>query len=389
MKVIEVITPAHQREFLLLPVRLYRNTPCWIRPLDKDVEGVFDKTINKSFQHGECTRWIVQNDRHETIGRVAAFINQKTVHKGNDQPTGGMGFFECINDRQVAFMLFDCCKNWLQERGMEAMDGPINFGTRDRWWGLLLEGFDREPNYQCTYNFPYYRDFFEAYGFRVYFYQLTFGRPVIGPLDDKLYQKAALIAKNPDYSFSYLPKASWDALPEKIKIIYNRAWAKRGEIPELTEAQARHLVKQLKPIMDEKLMWFGYYKGEPIAFFLSLPEVNQIFKYVNGNLNWIGKLKFLWHSWRKTNKKAYGILFGVVPEHQGKGVDGAIIETFRLMAHKDNFQYREYEMNWIGDFNPKMIRVVEQINAAVVKKHATYRMLFDPSKPFKRMPIVG
>jgi GNAT superfamily N-acetyltransferase len=389
MKIIEVTTQEHQREFLMLPVRLYKNEPCWIRPLDKDVEAVFDREKNKTFQHGECIRWILQNDSGETIGRIAAFVNQKTVNKGNYQPTGGFGFFECIQNQQAAFTLFGTAKKWLEDRGMEAMDGPINFGNRDRWWGLLIEGFDREPNYQCNYNFPYYKEFFEAYGFQVYFYQLTFGRPIEGPLDERLYEKASLVEQDPDYSFSYLPKSQWDTLPTKIKDVYNRAWAKRGEIPELTEAQARHLVKQMKPIMDEKLLWFGYYKGEPIAFFLSLPEVNQIFKHVNGKLDVLGKLKFLWHSFRKTNKKAFGLLFGVVPEHQGKGVDGAIIETFRKMAQARGFAYQQYEMNWIGDFNPKMIRVVEQINAPVVKRHATYRKLFDESKPFKRMPIVG
>ncbi len=140
--------------------------------------------------------------------------------------------------------------------------------------------------------------------------------------------------------------------------------------------------------MDEKLLWFGYYKDEPIAFFLSLPEVNQIFKFVNGKMDWFGKLKFVWHTLLKTNKKAFGVLFGLVPGHQGKGVDGAIIENFRKLAHGNGFAYTEYEMNWIGDFNPKMIRVVEQINATVVKRHATYRKLFDETKPFKRMPIV-
>ncbi|MBX2944663.1 MAG: hypothetical protein KF725_02420 [Cyclobacteriaceae bacterium] len=389
MKIIEVNTAHDRQEFIMLPVKLYKSNPTWIRPLDKDVEAVFDRQKNKTFQHGECIRWLLKNNAGETIGRVAAFINQKTTNKGNDQPTGGMGFFDCIEDKQAAFLLFDQCKQWLQARGMEAMDGPINFGNRDRWWGLLVDGFERQPNYQCNYNFPYYKDFFEAYGFQVYFYQFTFGRPIIGPLDDRLKEKANLVAQNPDYSFSYLPKSKWDTLPEKIKTVYNRAWAKRGEIPELTEVQARHLVKQMKPIMDEKLLWFGYYKQEPIAFFLSLPEVNQVFKFVNGKLNWFGKLKFLWHTIRRTNKKAFGLLFGIVPEHQGKGVDGAIIETFRQMAQSDSFAYREYEMNWIGDFNPKMIRVVEQINAHVVKKHATYRKLFDETKPFKRMPIVG
>jgi len=389
MKLVEVKSALHRHEFLMFPVALYAKEPRWIRPLDKDVEGVFDRKLNKTFQHGDCVRWILQDDTGKTIGRVAAFINTKTVNKGNDQPTGGLGFFDCVEDREAAFMLFNGCKKWLQERGMEAMDGPINFGNRDRWWGLLLEGFEIEPNYQCNYNFPYYQQLFEAYGFQVYFYQLTFGRPVLGPIDERLLLKANLIAKDPDYSFSYLPKAQWSTLPEKIKTVYNQAWAKRGEIPELTEAQARHLVKQMKPLLDEKLIWFGYYKNEPIAFFLSLPEVNQIFKHVNGKLNALGKLKYVWHTLLRTNKKAYGILFGVVPAHQGKGVDGAIIETFRKMAQTGRFAYRDYEMNWIGDFNPKMIRVVEQINAHVVKKHATYRKLFDETKPFKRMPIVG
>ncbi|HRG79769.1 MAG TPA: hypothetical protein PL167_09165, partial [Cyclobacteriaceae bacterium] len=359
MQIKEVITERDKKEFLHLPVRLYRNSPMWIRPLDADVEGVFDSEKNKTYHHGECIRWILLNDAGETIGRVAAFINQKTVSKGNDQPTGGMGFFECIEDKQAAFLLFDQCKNWLTQRGMEAMDGPINFGNRDRWWGLLLEGFDREPNYQCNYNFSYYQNFFEAYGFQVYFYQLTFGRPIQGPLDARLYEKAALVEKDSNYRFGYVKKSEWDILPGKIREVYNRAWAKRGEIPELTELQAKHLVKQMRPIMDEKLLWFGYYKDEPIAFFLSLPEVNQIFKYVNGKMDWLGKIKFVWHTFRKTNKKAFGILFGLVPEHQGKGVDGAIIENFRIFAQNGGVSYTDYEMNWIGDFNPKMIRVVE------------------------------
>jgi GNAT superfamily N-acetyltransferase len=384
----EVRTASDRAEFLQLPVKLYKNTPEWIRPLDTDIEGVFDTDKNKTFRTGDCIRWILKNGKEETIGRVAAFKDQKTMNKGNEQPTGGMGFFECIENKDAAFLLFDRCREWLQEKGIEAMDGPINFGSREKWWGLLIEGFDREPNYQCQYHFPYYREFFEAYGFQVYFYQLTFGRPVQGGIQEKLKKKADLIAADPDYSFRFLPKKEWATLPEKIRYVYNKAWAKRGEIPELTELQAKLLVKQMKPILDEKLLWFGYYKNEPIAFFLSLPEVNQIFKYVNGKMNLRGKIIFLWHTLLRTNKKAFGILFGVTPEHHGKGVDGAIIENFRWMAQAKGFAYTDYELNWIGDFNPKMIRVVEQLNAPVVKRHATFRKLFDETKPFKRMPFV-
>jgi hypothetical protein len=388
MRIEEVKTNDQKKEFLIMPVKLYQHTPCWIRPLNQDIEAVFDPEKNKYYKQGDCIRWLLRNDVNEVIGRVAAFINKKTVNKGNDQPTGGMGFFECIDDQRAAFMLFDSCKQWLQERGMEAMDGPINFGDRDRWWGLLVDGFDREPNYQCNYQHPYYKAFFEAYGFQVYFYQLTFGRKVVGPLTPRLQEKADLVAKDPNYSFRYLRKSEMHRLPELMRNVYNRAWANRGEIPEMTEAQSKHIVKQMKFIVDEKLLWFGFYKDDPVIFFLSLPEVNQIFKHLNGNLNWFGKLKFLWHKFRGTSRKAFGVLFGVVPEHQGKGVDGAIIMAFRKLMQDEYHRYDEYELNWIGDFNPKMINVVEQINVEIVKRHATYRKLFDEAKPFKRHPIL-
>lgn len=388
MKIEEVTTRAQRREFLMLPVRLYKNEKNWIRPLDKDIESVFDPQQNKFYKQGECARWLLRNDRGEVIGRVAAFINRKTVKKGNDQPTGGMGFFECIHDQKAAFMLFDQCKSWLEARGMEAMDGPINFGSRDRWWGLLVEGFDREPNYQCNYNFAYYKDFFEAYGFQVYFYQFTFARKVATPLLPRLAEKMKITANDPDYESRHLRKDEIPKLGKYIHEVYNKAWSNRSENPEISLLQAEHMVKQMKPILDEKLLYFSFYKGEPVAFFLSLPEINQIFKHVNGKLDLVGKLKFLWHTWRKTNRKAFGILFGVVPEHQAKGLDGAMVEASRKVLQDEYDRYDEYELNWIGDFNPKMINVVKQVNVFESKKHATYRKLFDPSKPFKRAPIL-
>jgi hypothetical protein len=211
----------------------------------------------------------------------------------------------------------------------------------------------------------------------------------MGPLSERLWEKARMVEGNPDYTFRFLQKSEIDKMPGMIRQIYNKAWATRAEIPELTEAQANNIVKQMKPILDEKLLWFGFYKDEPVIFFLSLPEVNQIFKYVDGNLNWRGKIKFLWYRFRKVNRKAFGILFGIVPEHQGKGLDGAIIMHFRKLMQEEYHRYDEYEMNWIGDFNPQMIKIAEQINTEIWKTHATYRYLFDRTKKFERMPIIS
>jgi len=387
MQVIEVSTEAHRKAFLMLPVRLYKYEKYWIRPLDTDIEAVFDKEKNKFFRHGECTRWILENDEGEIIGRVAAFIDRKTIMKDNKQPTGGMGFFECIADKNAAFLLFDTCKAWLMERGMQAMDGPINFGERDKWWGLLVDGFDKEPNYCMPYNFPYYQQFFQEYGFREYFKQFTFARKVMEPLDPKLAYKASLIAQNPDYSFRYMDIKQADKYAEDFRTIYNKAWGKHAGIAEMSSLQAKAIIKQMKPILDPKIVWFGYYKDEPIAFYIMLPEVNQIFKYVNGKLDFIGKLKFLYHKLMKTNRKMFGVAFGVVPEHQGKGVDGAIIMAVRALVQDTYKRYDDFEMNWIGDFNQKMIRVVEQVGAYKAKTHITYRKLFDDTIPFERMKM--
>ena len=284
--------------------------------------GDYSQGKKKYFRNGKLIRWILKREDGKTIGRVAAFINKKTVNKDNDQPTGGMGFFECVNDKDAAFKLFDACKEWLQKEGMEAMDGPINFGDRDKWWGLLVKGFELDPNYNCNYSFPYYQQLFEEYGFKTYFEQITFVRKVMDPLNPRLKEKADRIFRNPKYSFRHMRLKEIDTYTEYFRDIYNAAWASHKGVPQLSMQLAKHLMKQMKPIIDEKIMWFGFYEEKPIAFFIMLPEVNQIFKHVNGKMDLIGKLKFAWHQWRKTNKKMFGMVFGIVPDHQGKGVEG-------------------------------------------------------------------
>lgn len=386
MELIEVISNQDKKDFLQLPVHLYKNEKHWIRPLDKDVNNVFDPTKNKAFKHGECVRWLLKKDG-KVIGRIAAFVNQKTANKDNDQPTGGLGFFECINDQEAANMLFDHGKKWLEEHGMEAMDGPINFGERDRWWGMLADGFEIEPNYQCNYNFPYYQELFENYGFQVYFKQFTFIRNTFDPFHPRIMEKSEKLNEDPDYSFEHMKLNQLPKYTEDFRLVYNKAWANHDGVPEMTKEQSENIMKQMKPIIDEKIIWFAYYKGDPVAFYINLPEVNQIFKHVNGKLNLVGKLKFVWHKWRKTNKKMLGLVFGVAPEHQGKGLDGALVMATAQMVQKDYKRYPKLEMNWIGDFNRKMILVVKQVGGEIGKTHHTYRYLFDRDKPFERMPI--
>ncbi|MBU8891995.1 MAG: hypothetical protein KOO66_04405 [Bacteroidales bacterium] len=388
-KLIQVSDKFSKKEFIRFPARLYKNEKQWVRPLDQDIENVFDPSKNKLFRNGEASLWILVNDKEETIGRIAVFYDKKTAAR-NDQPTGGMGFFDCINDTEAAFTLFDKCKDWLQEKGMEAMDGPINFGDRDRWWGCLVDGFEYPPNYCMPYNFPYYKDLFEAYGFENYFNQYTYYRLVNKEgLSDVIKEKAERLKRNPKYHFEHFDKKNPERFTEDFRVIYNKAWARFPGVSEMKPAHAKVLMKSLKPILDERIMWFAYFGNEPIAFFLQVPEINQIVKYLNGKMNLIGKLKFLFYKSIGKCDTVLGLIFGIIPEYQAKGIEGGIVMAFANEALKKNFPYKHLQFNWIGDFNPSMMKVLQQVGSKILKTHVTYRYLFDRSKLFKRAKKVN
>lgn len=386
---IVVSDPSSESEFLDFPSRLYKSDPNYIRPLDEEVKAIFDPAKNKLFRNGDAKRWLLKDDNNKTVGRIASFYNE-ALSKANDQPAGGLGFFDSINDVEASKILFDASREWLVGKGMEAMDGPINFGERDSFWGCLVDGF-YPPIFNMPYNFPYYKDLFESYGFQNYFNQYTYHRLLVpGKLTPVVEEKAMKILNNKDYHFKTIDTKNTDKFIEDFMIIYNKAWARFPGIKKLSKAHAAALFKSLKPIMDPRLILYGYYKNEPVAFFIMMPDINQIIREFDGKLNMINKLKLFFKiKYTSATDKVIGRIFGVVPEHQGRGVEAGLIKTFEKIVIKPKFHYKDLEMNWIGDFNPIMMKVCEQIGATILKTHITYRYLFDRSLPFKRAKRVN
>ncbi|TWF45449.1 hypothetical protein FHW36_1011380 [Chitinophaga polysaccharea] len=388
MQLIIVNNEQTARQFLEVHVLLNKDVEGWIRPLDKDINSVFDRERNKAFRHGECVRWILKDGNGQLIGRMAAFVSKKYKNKGDECPVGGIGFFDCIDNQEAANLLFDTGKQWLQERGMEAMDGPINFGERNNWWGLLTEGY-YEPLYAMNFNPPYYVRLFEQYGFQVFFHQICYGMKVADTLQPKFYDRHAAIAADPAFKAVHLRKNDLRKFAEDFCTVYNKAWAKHGGGKDMGKAQAIALFKQMKPLLDEKIAWFVYHQEEPIAIWLNLPDLNQYIKLMNGKFGLLQKLKFLYLKQMGYCKKMTGIIFGVVPEFQGKGVDAFTIVEGAKLIQSGAVKYVDYEMQWIGDFNPKMQNVAESLGASPSRQLTTYRYLFDRSKPFHRHPIIG
>jgi hypothetical protein len=389
MQITPVTDPGTAKEFLEVAVVLYRNDPKWIRPLDKDINDVFDPKKNKSFRFGEVIRWILKDDNGNLIGRIAAFVNKKYKNKNDEVPVGGIGFFECIDDQDAADLLLDNARHWLTQRDMEAMDGPINFGERDRWWGMVTSGY-QEPLYCMNYNPPYYVVLFENYGFRLFYNQICYGMHFREKLPQKVYDRyAALFENRPEFRVRNIDKNNLEKYAQDFATVYNKAWAGHGGLKELSKEQVLIMFKKMKPVMDERIIFFAYYKDDPISMFINLPDLNQWFKYMHGKFGLFQKLKFLWVKKTKPNKRFCGLVFGIVPEWQGKGIDNYIVIEAAKIVQTDQVPYQEYEMQWIGDFNPKMINIAEGLGEVFRNRNlVTYRYLFDRTKEFKRHPIL-
>lgn len=377
MTITEVRSKATQKLFLDTARRIYKNDDVWVCPLDNDIEAVFDPAKNNFHQHGKCIRWVLTDSGGLPIGRIAAFINSKKAYN-YDQPTGGIGFFECINSEKAAFLLFDTAKQWLQENGMQAMDGPINFGENDTFWGLLTEGFI-PPSYGMNYNPPYYQAFFEHYGFKTLYAQLTNHLDILKPFPERFYKIAKWVMQKPGYEFKHLHVKEFEKFAADFKEIYNDAWEDFENFVPITQATILESFKKMKPLMDENLIWFAYVNDEPASFMIILPDANPMIKPLNGKLDLIGKLKFLYRKWRGVSRMR-AIVMGTKKKFQNHGLEsGLFISVGEYVLPLK--QYTELELSWVGDFNEKMIAMHNAMGAVFGKKHLTMRYIFDqPSK---------
>lgn len=373
MRIIEVVSPQDIKSFLRLPHTLYAHDSEWVCPLDQDIELVFDRSQNPYFKNGEAKRWLLFNNKGACIGRVAAFYNEKYFSQLG-RKIGGMGFFECIDDEAAATLLFDTCKNWLKEKGIEGMDGPINFGERDRFWGLMVRGF-KHPSYLENYNPPYYETFFTRYGFKTIIEQSTSEITMQDFNYERFNRISQRVINNPNYRFEHFKMKELERFASDFMTIYNKAWAHRPDFSPMTQERVEIVLRSIKPIMVEDIIWFAYANNEPAGFYINVIDVNQIFKHMKGKMDLLAKLKFLWYKTFGKIDRVRGIVFGVVPQYQNLGLETGMIMKF----HDAILKYpniRASELAWIGDFNPKMHSLFDALGAKTTKVHHTMRVEF-------------
>jgi len=382
MSMIEVGDKKSEALFINVPRALLQDDPNWIPGITAEIRSIFDPSANPYFKHGVARRWIVVDAYGEVLGRIAAFINFQKMYDGNKK-TGCIGFFDCVDNREAAFLLFDTAIEWLVERyQVDAVDGPVNFGENDKYWGLLIKGFT-PPSYGMNYNPAYYQNLFESYGFEIRYKQLTNRIDLGRPIPERFDKIAKRVLANRQHRFEPYRNNDRERFVRDFVTIYNQAWASFNNFQPMDADIVRKSLDEMGPIMDESAIWFVYVNDKAAGVLLAVPDVNEILKYSGDISSWWNKGKFLFYRRTKGFSCLRVILMGIVPEFQQRGLESGLIMHAYAAQHK-NGRYQQVQLAWVGDFNHKMIAIHNAIGATEEKQHATFRKTLTHSEKLKR-----
>ncbi|MDZ7295856.1 MAG: hypothetical protein ONB14_10615 [candidate division KSB1 bacterium] len=366
---VPIVRPVASRRdldrFVKLPWSIYRGNPYWVPPLIVDVKKLLDRKKNPFFQHSEAEYFLAERDGL-VVGRIAAIVNDNH-NKFHNEKTGFFGFFECINDQEVANALFDAAASWLRNKGMEIMRGPMNPSTNDTI-GLLLDAYDKPPVIMMTYNPPYYVDLVNGYGMTKVMDVYAYWMDASQPLPEKLIRVTEKVRTKEGLQFRSINMKDFWGEVDRIHQIYNKAWSYNWGFVPMTTEEFHHLAKDLKSVVDPDLAFIAEMNGQPVGFCLTLPDFNQALHKINGRLLPFGIFKLLYYA-RKINQ-ARVITMGVIREYQKRGIDGLFyLETYRRAVAKG---YKGGEFSWVLENNVMMRRTAEMMGGKIYKTYRIY-----------------
>jgi GNAT superfamily N-acetyltransferase len=374
-RIVPVTTERQRRDFAKFPWRIYRNDPNWVPPIYGDSLTLLTPEKHPFWEHAELQLFLAVRGE-ETLGTISAHINHlhNEVHKDK---VGFFGFFEVIQDYDVAEALLAAAADWLREQGMEAIRGPES-PSQNEEVGLLVDGFGMPPVILTTYNPQYYQDFIERAGFEKA--QDLFAWDLLTNIFDydvqKLPRKFVRVAeeaqKRENLIVRTIDMKRYDEEVELVKHVYAGAWERNWGFVPLTDHELDHFAQEMKLIVDPDLVHFAFIDGKAVGMSLGLPDVNQAMIRARPQPNtWslpLTLVKFLWHRRKITNLRLWAL--GVLPEYRTLGIDAVFyVETARRAFAKG---YERCEMSWILESNDMMNRIIERLGGKVYKTYRIY-----------------
>lgn len=370
IEVRKVTNGGMMRDFIMLPwsAGIYKNDPCWVPPLISDMKKMFDRGKGYFFEIGEVEFFLAYKDGIP-VGRITAQVN-RLYEKKYDTRTGFFGFFESIDDLEVAGALFDAASGWLGQKGKAVMNGPQSFSIYDSV-GFEVEGIDRMPTTGLFHFAPYYKDLAEGCGFVKCIDWYCFLVKKIDAYKPYLDDIKGRILKNMDVEFKILDKRDMKKRVKEIQEIFNIAWdGNWGHLP-LTDRQMDMIFQELKLIAIPELTIFAEKHGRTIGFIISIPDVNPAMRILNGRLYPWRLAKFMLEA--RKSRRIRTIIMGLLPEYRGQNID----DVLYLKTIEDGIRlgYTESDCSLIVETNRKMIGALRPLFA---ERYKTYRIYERP-----------
>jgi len=358
-------TKDERKQFIEFPYQHYSEDENWIPPLKMEQKKLIDTEKNPFYNNADIALFLAEQDG-EPCGRIAA-IQDRRYNEHHNNKTGFFGFFECINDQSVANLLFKVAGDWLKQRGHTDVLGPANPSMMDEI-GILIDGFEYDPSFMMPYHKPYYNNLITSAGLEkemdLYAFRVTQANVTL----DRIYRAEEIVRRRlPKLKIREIDTKNLDQEVEIVRNIFNQAWSQNWGFIPLSKEELEDLANDLKLILDPKVAHIAEVDGEPVAFSIALPDLNQALKHTDGTLFPTGIFKLLWH--RRNINQLRTALMGVIPEHQGKGID-ALLHKEAIINGRE-VGYNSSELSWVLESNKNMIRVAEKLGANIEK---TYRM---------------
>jgi GNAT superfamily N-acetyltransferase len=369
LPVLETVPVTSRRDmdaFINLPWKIYKGSPYWVPPLKKEIGKLLDTSQHPFWQFSEQKLFIARRGS-QVVGRIAGIID-RNFNIFHSTRSGAWGFFECVDDAEVSKALFEAVENWLSERGMKVIRGPLNPSTNYEV-GLLVEGFDSVPSFMMPYNPPYYMNLVEAAGYRKEKDLLSFvgHRDTYRPPDwmmrllERFHRDGRITIRSLDQN-----RVAEDM--ELTRKLYHECWAGNWGFVPMTEAEFAEMSDNLQRIGDPELLFFVYWDDEPVAVALTVPDINPLLKRLNGKMGLLGLVKILLYKKEVTGLR--GLLFGVKEKFRAKGIPFVALDHALKTMLKAN--YTHIELGWNLEDNEDINQLETHFGASPSKRYRIY-----------------
>lgn len=364
----KVESKSDKKRFINFPHELYKSDPNYVPELYLNISEVLSEKKNPFFKHSQADLFLATDSDGKVVGRIAAILDSN-YNKYHDSNVGFFGFFDVIEDYNVASTLLDTALDWVRAKGVDRVLGPTNFTTNDTA-GMLVEGYDSPPTVMMTYNKPYYNEFVKRYGFDKEMDLYAYYIPTEG-VNEKSLRLATMLQERllrKGITIRTSTKKSKKSDIVKIKDVYLKAWEKNWGFVPPTDAEYNHLAEGLNLLLDLRYVYLAEEKGQLIGFGVAIPDINEITKnFKKGKLLPFNIVKLLLNKSKVSLIRI--ILLGVLPEYRKLGIEAVFFANYIKAAKENNL--RAGEASWILESNTMMVQAAEKLNG---QKYKTYRI---------------